>query len=580
MSLNYRTFQSAGQISSHIVPGAYSRIDSVKGAAGLVSANNGVVMGQSTGGKPTTLLQFNTIAEAVATLRGGPLMEAVRLAFSPGGGVNPQRIFAMRVNPATQASMNLQASATTMITLTSKDYGLYVNQIKVTVATGTNYGKKVTIEYQSDPVETFDDIRRQSFDILTTLGATTATMTITNTASVQTLTTQLDGAGTDLDIDLNGYKTIGELATYINAQTGYTCSATAGQENASPLELDGASTVDIKTSTVTQESSMQAMIDVIRLNSARVSAAAANATNNRSVVDNSTAAFMTGGTEGTYDGTAWTNALVALEAENVQFISTPDSTAAYHAQIKTHCETMSAVTGRKERQFLVGAPWKTGTVATDISSATAAAIVLNSKNGMYVFNGGTQRDVNGVIQNYSGSYAACMLMGAKCALAINQPLTFKELDFIELEYKLSESQMETLLKNGVATVNYNSGGVPHLVRQFNTYQTNDLKFNEFSAVTQMFFASRDLRTRLEAQFIGQPGTSITNGVLKGAVEARLQIYEDLGIFIKNPEEGYSWWNVQITLNADQVLIDYDAYVTLPVNFQFVTTHFHELVASL
>ena len=71
MSLNYRTFQSAGQISSHIIPGAYSRIDSVKGAAGLASANNGVVMGQCTGGKPNTLLQFNTIAEAVATLRGG-----------------------------------------------------------------------------------------------------------------------------------------------------------------------------------------------------------------------------------------------------------------------------------------------------------------------------------------------------------------------------------------------------------------------------------------------------------------------------------------------------------------------------
>ena len=64
MSLDYRTFQSAGKISSHIIPGAYSRVDSIKGAGGLASSNNGVVMGQSTGGEPNVLYQFNTVAEA------------------------------------------------------------------------------------------------------------------------------------------------------------------------------------------------------------------------------------------------------------------------------------------------------------------------------------------------------------------------------------------------------------------------------------------------------------------------------------------------------------------------------------
>ncbi len=575
MSLNFRTFQSAGQISSHIIPGAYSRIDSVKGAAGLASANNGVVMGQSTGGEPTTLLQFNTIAEAVGTLRSGPLMEAVRLAFNPGGGLNPQRVFAVRVNPATQASVNLvDGSANDMIMLTSRDYGLYVNQIKVTLEAGTNYGKKVTVEFQSDPAETFDDIRRQSFTIEYTGGA--CTMTIVNNSGTQTLTTSAGG----LSITLGDYNTVGELVAYINSQTDFTCSAVAGQENASPLKLDAVSAQDINSASYTAESTFQAIIDTINAGSARISAAAANAANDRVIPENLAATFLTGGTEGTYDATAWSNALTMLEAEDIQFISTPDSDSAAHASIKTHCEQMSAVTGRRERQFLVGAPYKTGQMSTEITSAISAAQTLNSKNGMYVFNGGTQRDVNGVIQNYGGSYAACMLMGAKCALAINQPLTFKELNFIELEWKLSDTNLENLLKNGVAAINYNVNGIPHLVRQFNTYQTNDLKFNEFSVVTEMYFASRDLREALEQQFIGQPGTSVTGGVLKGAVQARLAIYEDLGLFIKDPVSGVAWWNVQITLNADQVFVDYDAYVTLPVNFQFVTNHFHELVAEL
>ena len=577
MSLNFRTFQSSGRISSHIIPGAYSRIDSIKGAGGLVSASNGVVMGASEGGKPATLLQFNTIAEAVATLRSGALMEAVRLTFDPGGGLNPQRVFAMRVNSALQGSVDLDdITPDTMITLKSRDYGIYVNQIKVilTVSTDT-YGKKLTVQFKTDPDEVFDNIRRQSFTIRYSDAA--CTMTIVNNSGAQTLVTSVGG----LNITLSSYPTIGDLAAYINDQADFACTPIAGQEDASPLELDATvNPVDIYTADYIAESTFQAIIDTVNAGSNRLSAVAANAANDRVIPENLALTYLTGGSEGTYSTNDWTAALLALEAEDIQFVSTPDDTAEVHAPIKTHCEAMSAVNGRKERQFLVGAPWKTGTLATDITSAVTAAQTLNSKNGLYAFNGGTQRDVNGVLQNYGGAYAACMLMGIKCALAINQPLTFKELNFIELEYKLSDSNLESLLKEGVAAVNYADNGIPHLVRQFNTYQTNDLKYNEFSAVTEMFYASRDLRTYLEERFVGQPGTAITGGVLRGAAESRLAIYTDLGIFVINPATKLAWWNVRITISGDTVYVDYDAYITMPVNFNFITNHFHELVATL
>ena len=188
MAIGKKTFQSAGQISQHLIPGAYSRIDSVKGAAGLASANKGVIMGQGKGGKPATLLQFNTVAEAVNTLRGGDLMEAVRLAFNPGNDYVPQTIYAMRVNTAGQGTASLLATADPMVTITSLDYGLWVNQIAVTLAQGSlgaGYWK-VTISYQSDEDEVFDDIRRQSFTIQYTAGA--CTMTIVNSSGAKTLT--------------------------------------------------------------------------------------------------------------------------------------------------------------------------------------------------------------------------------------------------------------------------------------------------------------------------------------------------------------------------------------------------------
>jgi hypothetical protein len=507
--LNFRTFQSAGKISSHIIPGAFSRIDSVKGAGGLASVNNGVVMGQCEGGKPTTLLQFNTVAEAVATLRSGALMEAVRLAFDPGGGLNPQRVFAMRVNSALQGSVDLEKTANAMVTLTSLDYGIYVNQIKILYGAGTNYGKKLTVSFKTDADEVFDDIRRQSLTIQNTGGA--ATLTIVNNSGAHTLVTTGTPA---LNIDLTDYPTIGDLAAYINDQSNFECTPIAGQEDASPLKLDSVTSLDINATAKIVESTMEAIIDTVNAGSARLSAAAANGANNREIPDTPAAlTYLTGGSEGTYSTTEWTAALLQLEAEDIQFVSSPDDTAAVHAPIKTHCQKMSAVTGRKERQFVLGAPWKTGALSTEMSTAVGAAQTLNSKNGLYAFNGGTQRDVNGVIQNYSAAYAGCMLMGIKCALAINQPLTHKKLNFIELEWKLSDSNLESLLKYGVAAINYAPNGVPQLVRQFNTYQTNDLKFNEFSVVTEMFYASRDLREYLEERFVGQPGTAIAEGVL-------------------------------------------------------------------
>jgi len=579
MPIGKRTFQSAGQISQHLIPGGYSRIDSVKGAAGLASANNGVIMGKSKGGKPQTLLQFNTRAEAVNALRGGDLMEAVRLAFNPGNDYVPQTIYAMRVNTAAAGTLSLYETppaTNLMITVTSLDYGLWVNQIQLTLASASPSGKKVTISYQSDEDEVFDDIVRQSFTIEYTDAA--CSMTIVNKSSAKTLTTTA-GYFNSNPITLTDFDTMGEMAAFINAQTDYTCTVIAGQENASPIELDAVSGLDIYTTAKTVMSDMQAIIDTINAGSARVKAVAANADVDRAVPGN-VILFITGGTEGTYDVAQWTSALVVLEAENIQFISTPDDAVVLTglpAQLKDHCTAMSAVTGRKERQFLIGAPWKAAAIATEIAAAQAIAVTSNSKYGVYVFNGGTQYDVNGVLQNRGGCFAACMLMGMACTTAINMPLTFKTLNLIELEWALSTSQLEQLTGKGVCPINYNTNGNPHCVRQIQTYQTDDLKWNEFSMAKEMLFASRDLRAYIESLFAGKPGTSLSGGVLKGTVEARLDMYKELGIFITNPDTGLAWWNVIISISGDTILIDYDAYVTAPVNFMFITNHMHEMV---
>jgi hypothetical protein len=348
---------------------------------------------------------------------------------------------------------------------------------------------------------------------------------------------------------------------------------TAGQENASTLYLDGTTALALVGGRIF-ESTNRAIIDAMNNGSNYVSAESVNAANNNLLIDNiATAVYFTGGTEGAYTASEWTAALLALESEDVQFVSTPDSSTSVHAAISAHCTAMGAVNGRKERQFLVGSAW-----GTSVATAKTNAIALNTKWGLQVYNGYTQRDVNGDVQNYDASYAACLLMGMACSVAINQPLTFKKLNVISLEYKLSNTNLETLIENGVCPLAYSSQGLPIVVRQVNTYQTDDLKYNEFSIVKEMAFVSRDIRAYLENMFVGKPGTAVYGGVIRGAVASRLTTYTDLGIFSKD-SKGISFWNVQITIAGDTVTIDYDAYITAPINFMFVTQHFHELVTA-
>ena len=564
MAVGYRTFQSAGKISQHIIPGAFSRIDSVKGGGGLVSANNGVIMGQAFGLKPATLYQFNSVPEAMNAIYGGPVKEAVRLAFDPGNDLVPQRLLVMAVNTATQALGYLKKTAVNMIKLLSEGYGLYTNMITMTLATGTSYGKKLTLTFK-DITEAWDNIRQQMLTIQYTGGA--CTLTIVNNNTTHTFTTSVGG----LALDLTAYATIGDLVAYIASQTSFTCAVIPGAESLSPLTLDQVTALNINTTSQTLEATMYAIINTINAYSNLCSASDASAATGVGIPDNVAATYLTGGTNGTYTGTEWTAALLALEAQDIQFISTPDPATTVAAAIKTHCALMSSVTKRKERQFLLGAALGEA-AATSITNAQA----LNSFYGLYVVNGGTARNINGVITSFDASYVGCMLMGMKCAGAINMPLTAKELNLISLEAALPDSTVENLLANGCCVINYDDNRIPAVVRQLNTYQTDDLKYNEFSCVMEMFFASRDLRKQLQALFTGNPMIRTTLGVLSGAVKDKLQQYVDLGIFTSD-SQNRTFWNVVVSVVGDTVIVDYDANITMPINFIFITAHMHEAI---
>ena len=565
MGVARRIFQSAGQLTSHVTPGGYSRIDSVRGSSGSVSLKNVVILGRCTGGKPATLLSYGTITEAKNVLRSGPLAEAANLAFKPSTdpGRVPQRLYFMRVNSAVQSTLTLDdASTNDMLKLDSIDYGAWTAQLAVTVAAGTSAGKKVTIEYLTN-VETFDDISRNMILIEHTNAATTVAITITSA------TQQMVLSADSHTIDLSLYDTMDSLAAYINTLTGYTATVSSGADDRSPLTMDGCVATAVGAGGYQATAILQAIADTINLNSGYLEATVVNATNNRQIPANISKTFLSGGSEGSYTSTEWSAALTALEAEDVQIVTTPDDDEAVHAAINTHCITMSSTSQRKERQPVFGGAW-----GDSESTAKTNALALNSKVGtLYAHVGGTQYNLAGELTNFSSCYVACMIAGMFAALALNEPLTFKELNLISLEKKLTPNQIDDLIEHGVAPIGFNDDKVPHIIRQITTYQSDDLKYNEFSVVFEMFYVSRDIRSYINRKTTGIPG-NIPLGTVEGLVKNRLTYYAEQGVFTKD-DTGKYWWNVILTLSGDALYVDYDANVTLPINFEFITNHFHE-----
>lgn len=559
MGVSPAVFQSGGKLSQHVIPGGYSRIDFVQGFGGNASANNAVIMGDSRGGEPNKLLWFSSPSEAEDVLRDGSLLDAIRLAFSPGGGYVPQRIGAMRVNPGTQASYNVQGGGETQIVLKAWDYGLHGNQVKFKIENGTTTGKKLTVKFQTEDEIVTDNIAKSAFKIQYTGSGSTVTMDITKLK----LTTTVDASG-DLDLEFATYGTVQDLVNYINDQDDYTAEVVGGAETLETTKLDSLSSQNIKTSEYTALANLQALIDAMGDIGWFGSATFNSSATSRSVPDNlSSWTYLTGATDGAYTASEWAASLTAMESEDVQMIASPSTDSAVHLLIKAHVSKMNSVTGKSERQALLGGA----------ASETVAQVKTRAQNlaldtvllGDLTFK---QYDSAGVIQIWAPSYYACMLMGQAVALALPEPMTNKEVNILEVVNARTDSEIEELIKGGVCVARRDRTGRFVTVRSVTTFQTDTLQRNEFSMMRTALYVSRDLRTTIEQSFVGRAATNSLLSDIDATASRKLVQYTDLGFFSGDPAyQGY-----KRTVAGDQVKIEFEANLTAPTNFVFITSH--------
>jgi hypothetical protein len=536
----------------------------------LTVGNAIAYVGKSTGGTPKTVLRFGSPQEAKDVLRSGELLTAVLKGFSPSAETGaPSVINAIRINPALQSALVLSdASPSAVINLKSVNYGLTDNQIKLKIESGTLAGKKVTVQSEASGLSAYsDNVGLSAFNIVYTGAEETATITVTGTTAVIHAP-----AATVLEtIDLSVFKTVGSLVDKINTLAGFSATVLSGSENKPALNgLDFITAQDCKTAAYVVRADLQAIVDWFNLYAGNI-VIATRAENAGTLPANIPFTYLSGGTEGTTTNTDWSDALTALQTEDVQWVSAITGDEAVHSMVDAHVNFCSTIL-RRERRAVSGLA-----AASSDTVAIASAKTLNSPRSSLVHIGYYDNDpVTGALTLMPPYMTAALIAAMFAGSNPGTPLTNKTMSVKGLERKLrNPTDTDPLILGGVLCVEDTQEGFK-VVQSISTWRGN----NKYNLVEQSTGAALDFTVRNVRQAVdvlrGQKGNplllsraiSITDSTLKELARSEPEGPGVLAGDAENP----AYRNISASLEGDVTRIEFECSPVVPSNYVLVTVY--------
>lgn len=562
MGVGPAIFESAGKRTEHFVPGSYSRSNNVTSPSG-VSAGNLCIIGTASSGKPKNVYEFATIGDAQTVLGSGELLEGVAFAFSGSNEYVPQKVMAIRVNKGTQGKATLKSGDVDVLTLTAWDYSAQTNQLKIKVEDGSiEKSKKVTVVFKDSVIE-HDNIIKPSLQVIGTCEQ--PTVTINNDSMILSGTDEEGVAITEI-IKFDDFPTITDIVTKINDTDYFTAISQDTDEKSLSKELDTVSSIDISEPVILY-SNFKVFKEV--LSSIEYIATVEDNGQTRTVPDNSSFVYFTGGSSTPATIEDWSDALAELEAHDIQIIATPSTDEDVQVLIANHCSIMASTLNRKERTCWLGGPIN----QTDEEALTKAR-EFNNKLVSYVTDTViVANPITGATQTAPGAKLACMLAGIESSISINMPLTNKTLKVLGFAKTRQLPNMEKLIKGGVVVCNPSPDDVSNFVviRSLTTYQSEDLISNERSMTREDLYMNRDLRKRF-ARPVGSPNVLSTASILATLNDAAKD-WASAGLIIPS-DSNENVWNKSVKIDGDKIYITFARYLTAPLNFAFITATNH------
>jgi hypothetical protein len=521
------------------------------------------LIGRSSGGAPNKALRFGSPSEAIAVLRDGELLTAVLKAFDPSSQTGgPAEVVAVRVNPALQSALVLKDGASNdVITLESTDYGLYTNQIKIKIESGSVSGKKVTTMF-GNAYYTKDNVARNALGI-SYGGAGAATVSITNS----TVTLKVDTVVV-ATIALGDYPTIQQLVDRINVVSGFTAEVLDGNGVKAALNgLDSLTDQALSGTPYIATANLQAVVDWINSTSEGFVTATREA-GAGAVPANIGYTYLTGGSDGTVTNTEWQNAFTTLQTVDVQWVVPVSGSDSIHAMADTHVAFMSNV-GRMERRAIVGMV----SGSTD-NAAIDAAKAINSDRTSLVHLGFYDYDATGRLVLMEPYILAALLAGAFSGVNPGTALTNKTVKVRGLERDLrNPTDTDQLINGGVLCVENTNSGFK-VVKSISTWLVND-NYNrvEVSTGVATDFVARNVRQALDI-LRGERGNPI---VLSRAVSIAESALRELarpepqgpGVIVGD-KANPAYKNITASLEGDVLRVEFQCSPVIPVNYIPVT----------
>jgi hypothetical protein len=277
---------------------------------------------------------------------------------------------------------------------------------------------------------------------------------------------------------------------------------------------------------------------------------------------------LAGGAEGTTTSTHWTNALAALENEEVDLIVALTNDPTITALVKGHVEAQSSVKNRKERLAFVGAAPAVGfgTTALFVADCVSKAQTLGSSRVVLVAPGVKRPNLSGVTTLYPAQFTGAALAGIAAAQQIGQTPTAKLVKALAIEAQFNGDQLETLLLGGVCPVVFRKDQGFRCEQCITTYQTDaNPLFREFSVRRVGDFVMKNLRLRLEREFVGARGDQGTVNAMLESVKSLLNQFVSERVIV-------NYRSVTINLTGGTARVSFEFAPTEPINYVLIEGH--------
>lgn len=544
----------------HIVhPGAHSRV--LADALSSLSSS-GIkrlaILGTSEGGEPGKVKWFDNPSDAKAHFRGGDLVTAGELAWSPSNdGVGAGEIGFLRIQDAKKATLVKGG-----LTFKSKDWGQHTNEIQVKLEEGTApNSKKLTVaDWTQNAREVYDNIG-PIFTIKYVGTEATMNLNIVESNGVKTLA--LNNGTNDVLTYILGkgeFSDINRLVYDINEHVDFEASMTSyGNKNINPAELDLVEGISLKSGQYTVTALKGDTVHQIRFSDL---IEVEVATGEYPAVFDFT--NLTGGTNGDVPA-SWAEKLDLLYGEGIRIVVPLTADEAIHAEVATFIQNQS----NNERNPMVG--FYGGRLGETVDEVISRALTLNTFRAVQCYPGIAIDSSGTYLPSY---FTAAQVAGRYAGKTTGDPITLDSLAIVGVEKVLKSVEVNRLIQAGVTVVEFNRQANTRgyrIAQGITTYQhDSNPSYRELSMVDVTDVLNTELNDWLEQRFAGGKGTVSTVSLIKNETQSFLDKKKSEEVIVD-----YDPNSVQVILEDDVVRINYSAIPVGAINYILITAKYYK-----